>query len=94
MSMFNNYIVEYLGTCFFTFILLYTESPLQVSIAIAIAILLGSCISSATFFNPLIPIIMALSNKFPAISIIPYILSETAGAFTALFVYNLYFNYN
>jgi len=88
--MFYNYVIEYLGTCFFVFILLYTESPLQVSIAIAIAILLGSFVSSATFFNPLIPIIMALSKKFPINSIMPYILSETAGAFTALLVYNLY----
>ena len=85
--MLNNYLIEYLGTFFFVFILLYTESPLKVSIAIAVAILLGSCISSATFFNPIIPIIMALANKFPIYAIIPYIVSETAGAFTALFVY-------
>ena len=85
--MFNNYVIEYLGTFFFVFILLSTESPLKVSIAIAIAILLGSYISSATFFNPLIPIIMAMANKFPIYAIIPYIVSETAGAFTALYVY-------
>ena len=86
--MFNNYLIEYLGTCFSVFIIIYTESPIKVSIAIAIAILLGSCISSATFFNPLIPIIMVMANKFPIHAIIPYIVSETAGAFTALYIYS------
>lgn len=83
-----NYLVEYLGTFFFLFIIIYTGNPLYIAIALGVAILLGEKISGGNY-NPAVTIIMALAGKLPVKKVIPYIVSQLAGGISALVLYKL-----
>ena len=78
----NKLIVEYLGTLFLMFIILFTGNYLAIGSALAIAILLGGAISGGSF-NPAVTIALWAAGKLSASDIIPYIVAEIAGALSA-----------
>ena len=80
------YLVEFLGTVFFVYIILATGNPLAIGAALALAIILSINISGG-YFNPAISIVMASAGKIPTTDIIPYCLAQIFGALIALEIY-------
>ena len=78
----NAYIVEFLGTLFLIFIILYTGNYLAVGAAVALVVFLGGPISGGSF-NPAVTLGLFASGKLPSKVVIPYILVEIAGGLVA-----------
>ena len=75
----NKYIVEFLGTMFLVFVIFATGNYLMIGAALAVAVLLGGAISGGAF-NPAVSIAMMYAGKMPRADLIPYIVSQVAGA--------------
>jgi aquaporin Z len=85
----NKYLVEFVGTAFFVYVILATGNPLAIGASLALVILLASNISGG-HFNPAVSVVMASLNKIPAYDLIPYILSQIFGGLVALEIYKRY----
>ena len=57
----NKYLVEFLGTLFFLYVIIATGNALAIGAALAIAIMLGGPISGGNF-NPAVTIMMAAAG--------------------------------
>ena len=79
----NRYLVEYLGSVFFIYVIVATGNWLAIGAALAVAVLLGGPISGGNF-NPAVSITMAAAGKLPSHDVIPYIICQVAGGLTAL----------
>jgi len=79
----NKYIVEFLGTLFFIYVILAIKNPLAIGAALAIAAIAGGKISGG-HFNPAVSIAMASMGKLSKDDLLPYILSQIAGGMVAL----------
>ena len=77
------YLVEFLGTCFFFFVILVTGKPIPIGLALAAAIFVGGKISGG-HFNPGVSIMMAVGGKLPLIDLAPYIIAQVLGGLLAL----------
>jgi len=80
------YLVEFLGTVFFVYIILATNNPLAIGASLALVILLTMNISGG-YLNPAISIVMASAGKIPTSDIVPYCLAQIFGALIALEIY-------
>ena len=80
------YLVEFLGTLFFIYVILATGNPLAIGAALAVTILLTSKISGG-HINPAVTIAMAAAGKLPSVDVIPYCLSQIFGGLVALELY-------
>jgi aquaporin Z len=83
----NEYIIEYLGTVFFLYVILVTGHPLAIGAALAMAIYLGGPISGG-HFNPAVSVMMVMAKKLSAQQLLPYVIAQLLGAFTALQLFN------
>tara|TARA_B100001027_G_C16157395_1_gene280972 strand:- start:15 stop:290 length:276 start_codon:yes stop_codon:yes gene_type:complete len=79
----NKYLVEFLGTLFFLFVIIAIGNPLAIGAALSIAIILGGKISGGNF-NPAVSIMMTAAGKLPLTDLLPYILAQVAGGLCAL----------
>ena len=59
---FNKYLVEFLGTLFFLYIIIATNNALAIGAALALAIYLGGKISGGNF-NPAVSVMMVVAGK-------------------------------
>ena len=82
----NNYVVEFLGTLFFLYVILATGNALAIGAALAIAIIVGGPISGGNF-NPAVSIMMVSDGKLHKSELIPYILAQVSGGLAALELY-------
>lgn len=82
----NKYIVEFLGTMFFLFVILATGKALPIGLALAVAIMIGGKISGGNF-NPAVSIMMAMAGKLPMHDLLPYVLAQVSGGLAALELY-------
>lgn len=82
----NKYIVEFIGTLFFIYVILATGSALPIGAALAIAIMVGGPISGGNF-NPAVTITMAAAGKLASTDVVPYIVAQVAGGLTAFQLY-------
>ena len=80
------YLVEFLGTTFFVYIILATGNPLAIGAALALVILLASSISGG-HINPAVSIVMASAGKISTAELVPYILAQVFGGLVALEIY-------
>ena len=71
-----NYIVEFLGTVFFVYVILATGNPL------ALVILLAKN-TSGGHVNPAVSLAMAASGALPSTELFPYIIAQCMGALVA-----------
>lgn len=78
----NKYLVEFLGTLFFVFVIFATQNALAIGAALAICILVGGNISGG-MYNPAVSVAMAVSNKLKKNDLLPYILAQVAGGLAA-----------
>ena len=84
--MMNKYLVEFVGTLFFLYVILATGNALAIGAALAICILIGGKISGG-HFNPAVTVMMGLGKKMPTKDMFPYILAQVAGGIVALEIY-------
>jgi aquaporin Z len=84
-----NYLVEFIGTAFFVYVILATGNPLAIGAALALTMLLTLNISGG-YINPAVTIVMASAGKLPTVDIIPYCLAQIFGGLTALELYKRY----
>ena len=84
-----NYLVEFLGTAFFVYIILATGNPLAIGAALALTILLTGKFSGG-HINPAVSIVMASAGKLPVNDLVPYCLSQIFGGLVALELYKRY----
>ena len=82
----NKFVVEFLGTLFFLYVILATGKALPIGLALAIAIMIGGKISGGNF-NPAVSVMMAAAGKLPMQDLLPYIVAQVAGGLTALELY-------
>lgn len=77
-----NYIVEFIGTLFFVYIVLATGNPLAIGSALAVVILLAKN-TSGGHVNPAVSLAMASAGALPATELFPYIIAQCMGALVA-----------
>lgn len=83
----QKYVVEFLGTLFFLYVILATSKPIAIALALFVAIYLGGKISGG-HFNPAVSVIMAYTRKLPMKDLLPYILAQIAGGLGAVSLVN------
>ena len=83
---FNKYLVEFLGTLFFLYIIIATNNALAIGAALALAIYLGGKISGGNF-NPAVSVMMVMAGKLPKQDLIGYILAQILGGLAAFELY-------
>jgi len=77
-------LVEFIGTCFFLYVILATGSPVAIGAALALAIYVGG-----GNYNPVVTIMMISAKKQRLDTALPYILAQIAGGFAALTLYRI-----
>jgi len=87
--MLHKYLVEFIGTMFFMFVIIATGNYLAIGAALALCILLGGAISGGAF-NPAVAIGLYSAGKLAQRDLIPYIIVEILGALAGLYVYQNY----
>ena len=80
---YSKYLVEFLGTIFFMYVIIATGNAYAIAVALAIAILVGGKISGGNF-NPAVTIMMVAAGKQPMSDLLPYVLAQVAGCLVAL----------
>jgi glycerol uptake facilitator-like aquaporin len=81
-----NYLVEFIGSTFFVYIILATGNPLAIGAALALVILLTMNVSGG-YVNPAVTIAMVSVGKLPTNVIVPYCVAQIFGALVALEIY-------
>ena len=84
--MLNKYLVEFLGTMFFLYVILATGSAIPIGLALTVAIMVGGNISGGNY-NPAVSVMMAAAGKLPKQDLVPYIVAQVAGGLAALELY-------
>lgn len=82
----QKYLVEFLGTLFFLYVIMATGDAFAIGAALIIAILVGGPISGGNF-NPAVSVMMFNAGKLSKKDVIPYIVAQIAGGLAA---YQLY----
>ena len=77
-----NYLVEFIGTIFFVYVILAIGNPLATGAALALAILLAQK-SSGGHFNPAVSLAMTSAGGVPVTELFPYITAQMFGALVA-----------
>ena len=80
------YLVEFLGTAFFVFIIISTGNPLAIGAALALVILLAKNISGG-HMNPAVTISMSAMGSLPSTQVIPYCIAQVLGGLVAVQLY-------
>lgn len=84
--MFNKFLVEFLGTLFFLYVIISTGNALAIGGALALAIYLGGKISGGNY-NPAVSVMMVVAGKLPKQDLIGYILAQILGGLAAFELY-------
>ena len=79
----NKYVVEFLGTLFFLYVVLATGQALAIGLALTVAIMVGGKVSGGNF-NPAVSVMMAAAGKLSKRDLLPYIVAQVAGGLAAL----------
>jgi len=81
--MLNKYLVEFLGTLFFVYIILATGNAIAIGAALAIAVMITGTISGG-HINPAVSVAMVAAGKLSSSELLPYILAQIGGGLVAL----------
>ena len=82
----NKYLVEFVGTLFFVYIILATGNPLAIGAALALVITLAGPISGG-HVNPAVSVVMASAGKLSVNELLPYIVAQILGGLVAFQLY-------
>lgn len=83
----NKYLVEFVGTIFFLYVIIATGDALAIGAALAIAVLLGSMVNAPSNFNPAVSVMMAAAGKLSKKDLLPFIIAQVLGGIVALELY-------
>jgi len=83
------YLVEFIASIFFVYVILATGNPLAIGAALALIIILLK-VFSYVFANPAVTITMAAAGKIAPSDIIPFCVVQVFGALVALEIYKRY----
>jgi aquaporin Z len=81
-----NYLVEFIATLFFVYVILATGNALAIGAALALVIIVAGKFSGG-HVNPAVSIAMVSAGKLNVNDLMPYIIAQILGALTALQVY-------
>ena len=81
--MLNKYLVEFVGTLFFVYIILATGNAVAIGAAMAIIVMIGGSISGGNF-NPAVSVAMVAAGRLSSSELLPYILAQVGGGLVAL----------
>ena len=81
--MLNKYLVEFVGTLFFVYIILATGNAVAIGAAMAIIVMIGGSISGGNF-NPAVSVAMVAAGRLSSSELLPYILAQVGGGLIAL----------
>ena len=81
-----NYLVEFIATLFFVYVILATGNPLAIGAALALVMLVAGKYSGG-YVNPAVSVAMVSAGKLNVNDLMPYIIAQILGALTALQVY-------
>ena len=81
-----NYLVEFVASIFFVYVILATGNPIAIGATYALILLLTREISGG-YLNPAITIVLVSMNKMKVDELIPFILAQTFGALVALEIF-------
>lgn len=85
----NKYLVEFVGTLFFVYVILATGNPLAIGAALALVITLAGPISGG-HVNPAVSVVMVSAGKLSVNELLPYIVAQMMGALVAFQLYKRY----
>jgi aquaporin Z len=77
-----NYLVEFVGTIFFIYVILATGNPLAIGAALALVIMLAKN-TSGGHVNPAVSLAMVSAGKLPATELVPYVIAQCFGGLVA-----------
>jgi aquaporin Z len=83
--MMNKYLVEFLGTILFIYVILATGNPLAIGATLALIILI-----SGGHFSPTVSVVMASAGKIDISELLPYVTAQILGGLVALELYKRY----
>ena len=83
------YLVEFLGSTFFIYVILATGNPIAIGAALALVMLMIAPISGG-HVNPAVSIVMASAGKLPTNELVSYSLAQIFGGLVALELYKRY----
>ena len=79
----QKYLVEFLGTMFFLYVILTIGNPLAIGMALVLAIMVGGKVSGGNF-NPAVSLMMTMAGRLPIKELLPYIVAQLLGGVAAL----------
>ena len=82
----REYIVEYLGTVFFLYVIVVTKNPLAIGAALAMALYVAKSLAAGGF-NPAATLMSALVGELPMKTLLPYVVAQLAAAVTVQQLY-------
>ena len=82
----QKYVVEFLATTLFVYVILATGNALAIGATLALIILIVGGISGG-HVNPAVSITMAAAGKLPTVGLVPYCISQILGGLVALEIY-------
>lgn len=83
----NKYLIEFIGTGVFLYVILATGNALAIGAALALLILLGMSLGGSGHYNPVVTIVMASAKKIPLADLVPYVILQIFGGLCALELY-------
>lgn len=84
--MFEKFLVEFLGSALFIYVVLATGNPLAIGASLALIMLLCSSISGG-YINPVVTIVMSSAGNISVNDVLPYCLAQILGGLVALEIY-------
>lgn len=82
----HQYLVEFLGTILFVYVILATGNPLAIGATLSLIILIIGGISGG-HVNPAVSVVMASAGKLPVVDLVPYCIAQVLGGLVALEIY-------
>jgi len=82
----QKYLVEFLGTVLFVYVILATGNPLAIGATLALVILIIGGITGG-HVNPAVSVAMAAAGQLPVVDLVPYCIAQVLGALVALEIY-------
>jgi aquaporin Z len=82
----QKYLVEFIGTIVFVYVILATGNPLAIGATLALVILIIGGISGG-HVNPAVSVAMAAAGQLPVVDLVPYCIAQVLGGLVALEIY-------
>ena len=82
---YGKYLAEFFGTMFFVYIILATQNPIAIGVALALVILIGN-----TTANPAVSVVYASIGKIDLNDLFPFVVLQIFGGLIALEIFKRY----